>query len=136
MLRADVILALQDYLAATYDGPVSIHREEDDVQIEPPYAVIRVGSADAMNADQVDLWTMSVMVGVFHDADNTTATTAEDQAGAVFAALDDIDSMDDARLVISAWFRTATEASKNETNWQHIAGWEMIVAPPAPAAEE
>lgn len=132
MIRATVIKRISDFLAATYRGPVTILTETSTAEMLPPYAVVRVGSAEELFPGQAEIWDMNILVGVFHDADSTTAATAEAQAAAVFAALGDGADMmvfSDDELAYSAWERNASEASINETNWQHVAGFRAIVAP-------
>jgi len=134
MTRSLVLSAISDFLAATYTGPVTIHTETADEILRPPYAVVRVGSAEAIAPGQVEIWDMNVLVAVFHDADATTAETAETQAAEVFAALADPDHLiasTSQKLVWSAWERNGSEASIAENRWQHVAAFRAIVAPAA-----
>lgn len=135
MIRSDCIRAIADYLGANYNGPVAIHTQEDDAEISPPYAVVRIGASENLGHDQVDIWEFNVLVGVFHDADATAIETAEAQAGAVFDALADPAALlagIASDVVGSAWQPVAREASQNETNWQHVAAWTLIAAPREP----
>lgn len=134
MTRATVIKAIHDYLADAYDGPVAVHPETSTAEMVPPYLIIRVGSADQLYPGQAEIWDMNILLGVVHDADTTTAATAEAQAGAVFAMFDDPDALFTASTAVLAWTaveRIATEASIIETRWQHIAAFRGIVAPAA-----
>jgi hypothetical protein len=132
MTRALVIAAIRDFLISEYTGPVAIHPEVNDEVMLPPYAVIRIGSADQLYPGQAEIWDLNILIGVFHDADVTPAETAEAQAGALFAVLDDpvplfTDSA--STLAWSALERSAVEASIVENRWQHVAGYRGIVAP-------
>lgn len=132
MTRATVIAAIRAYLTAAYEGPVAMHPETSTEAMEPPYAVIRIGSGEQMYPGQAEIWDMNILIGVFHDADTTTAEVAEAQAGAVFAMFDDPDGLftsSAGTLVWSALERHVTEASIVETRWQHVAGFRGIVAP-------
>jgi hypothetical protein len=134
MTRATVIAAVRDYLSASYHGPVAIHPESSTETIQPPYTVIRIGSGEQMYPGQAEIWDMNILIGVFHDADTTTAEDAEAQAGEVFAMFDDPAGFFTASaetLVWSAFERHVTEASIAETRWQHVAGFRGIVAPAA-----
>ena len=132
MTRAIVLAAVRNFLAATYRGPVTIATETDAGTLYPPYAVIRIGTGEQLYPGQAEIWDLNILVGVFHDADTTTATTAEAQASEVFAALSDPEALiagcsND--LAWSAWERHGSEASLADTNWQHVAGFRAIVAP-------
>jgi len=134
MIRSTVIKAIAEYLLANYSGPVAVLTAEDDEDLVPPYAIVRVGSSEAMAPGLAELWDMAVYVAVVHDAEATTIETAEAQAGELFEALDDgaaITTATTAVLAVSAWERTHTEASIAETRWQHIAGFRLIVSPAA-----
>lgn len=134
MIRDAVIAAVREYLAAAYSGPVALHPEISTEAMEPPYAVIRIGSDEEMFPGDTEIWDMNILIGVFHDADVTTAENAEAQARAVFEMLADpagLFESSDATLVWSALERVGTEASVIENRWQHVAGWRGIVAPVA-----
>lgn len=132
-MRSDAIRAVVDYLAANYSGPVSISSAEDDGDLSPPYAVVRVGTAENIGGGQANIWDMTIMVGVFHDSDATASAAAEAQAQAVFDELADPDAfatgVADA-LVVSWWDPVTTEAAIEETRWQHVAGFRLIASPP------
>lgn len=132
MLRSDCIKAIAALLRANYHGPVAIHTQEDDAEISPPYAVVRIGASEDLGHGQVDVWQFNVLVGVFHDADATSVTTAESQAAEVFAELSDPEVVlaDIGTSVVgSAWEAVAQEASLNGSNWQHVAAWTLIASP-------
>ena len=132
MTRSKVTRSIQQFLTDRYNGPIAIVTETDSETMEPPYAVVRIGSGDQMFPGDAEIWELNVLVGVFHDADTTTAETAEAQASELFRVLDDDAEMEAAcsdDLAWSAWERTATEAAIVETRWQHVAGYHAIVAP-------
>lgn len=134
MTRATVIAAVREYLTAAYVGPVAIHPETSVEAMTPPYAVIRVGSGEQLYPGQAEIWDMSILIGVFHDADATTAGDAEAQAGEVFAMFDDpagLFSSSTETLAWSALERVGTDASIVENRWQHVAAFRGIVAPAA-----
>jgi hypothetical protein len=134
MTRATVISAVRDYLISAYSGPVTILPETSGEELVPPYALIRVGSGENLYPGVAEVWDMNLLIGVFHDADTTTAETAEAQAGDLFALLDDpapLFAASAASLAWSAFERLQTDASIQETRWQHIAGFRTIVAPAA-----
>jgi hypothetical protein len=132
MIRSTLTKRISDYLASVYDGPVAILTETDDGETQPPYAVIRCGSAESLYPGQAEVWDINILVGVFHDADLTTAPNAEAGAAAVFLCLEDAESLQafcSDVLAFSAWERMTTEMSIAETNWQHVAGFRAIVSP-------
>lgn len=132
MTRATVITAVRDYLDAAYTGPVTILKETASGEMSPPYAIVRVGSGEQLYPGTAEIWDLNILVGVFHDADTTTAAAAETAAAAVFAALDDPDPLytaSAAALVWSAFERNGTEASIVENRWQHVAVFRGVVAP-------
>ena len=132
MTRATVIRAIRDFLASHYTGPVAIHPETSVEAMAPPYAVIRIGSADQLYPGQAEIWDMNILIGVFHDADSTTAANAESQAGSLFAMFDDPSGLFASSVVSLAWSaleRFGTEASIIETRWQHVAAFRAIVSP-------
>lgn len=133
MTRSNAIRAIQARLKAAYSGPIQILTEEDDETRNPPYAVVRIGSAEDLGMGQNIVWEFNVVVAVAHDADATTIETAEAQAATLFAVLDDPDNltshMTTAGVVMSAWQILTTEAGRDETRWQHFAGWRLVAAP-------
>lgn len=132
MTRSTVISAVTAYLADNYSGPVAIHPEVDTESMDPPYLVVRVGSAEQLYPGQAEIWDMNILIGVFHDSDATSAADAEAQAGEVFALFDDPDALfahSAASLAWSALERATVEAAIVETRWQHVAGFRAIVAP-------
>jgi len=139
MLRSQVIAAIITYLQSAYEGDVVILPQENDTQITPPCAVVRIGSAEDMGMAQFDLWDMNVLVGVFHDADATTISAAETAAAAVFATLADteavLESLAGSDLLPSAWVSLTQEASATDNGWQHVAAYRLIVAPTIPVPD-
>lgn len=134
MTRALVIKSVRDFLKSAYHGPVAIHPETSAEELSPPYAVVRVGSSEAMYPGVAEVWDMTILIGVFHDADTTTPEDAEAAAAEVFALLDDPAALEEftaGSLVWSALERHGAEASIAETRWQHVAAFRAIVAPAA-----
>ena len=132
MTRAIVIEAVRSFLATTYTGEVAIHPETNSEEMAPPYAVVRIGSAEQLYPGVAEVWDIMLFVAVFHDADATTAATAEANAAAVFATLNDpapLYSASAASLVWTTFERMGSEASIVETRWQHIAAFRAVVAP-------
>lgn len=132
MIRTDVIRSIQTYLGAAYVGPITILAQEDDGDLTPPCAIVRVNSVQDMGANQAELWMMEVVVAVFHDADDTAIETAESQAEALFLELADCDAVT-AQLVtdgklVSVWRPTGIEAGREETKWVHHEIFELIVS--------
>jgi len=134
MIRATVIAGVRAYLAATYQGPIAIHPETSVETIDPPYAVVRVGSGEQLYPEQAEIWDLNILIGVFHDADVTTPEQAEANAAELFALFRDPAGLFDSTeqtLVWSALERNGTDASIVETRWQHVAAFRGIVAPVA-----
>jgi hypothetical protein len=134
MTRATVIAAIREFLTANYRGPITILPETSTEELSPPYAVIRIGSGEQLYPGIAEIWDMNVLIGVFHDADATSAETAEAQAGELFAMLDDpalLFAHSAETLAWSALEYLTTEASIVEQRWQHVAGFRAIVAPAA-----
>jgi hypothetical protein len=135
MLRSKAIRALQDFLQANDNCPVAILCQEDDETVAPPYAVVRIGSAEDIGMGQVDIWDFNVLVAVFHDAEETTIETAEAAAAAVFAVMADpaavIAYLATKGIVASAWVHLTSEAGITETRWNHIGAFRLIAAPAA-----
>lgn len=134
MIRATVIAGVRAYLASAYEGPIAIHPETSVETMAPPYAVVRVGTAEQLYPEQAEVWDMNILIGVFHDADVTTPDQAEANAAELFAIFADPASLFDATeetLVWSALERLGTDASIVESRWQHVAAFRGIVAPAA-----
>jgi hypothetical protein len=133
MLRTNLIHAVQDYLQAAYSGPVAILREEGDAEVTPPFAIVRIGSAEDMGAGQADLWDLNIVVAVFHDADETTIEAAEAAAATVFATLHEPDPVITALAaagIAASCFQTLTsEAGRDEFRWFHAAGFRVVASP-------
>lgn len=135
MLRTRLIRALQAYLRNTYVGPVAIHAEQDDAEVEPPFAIVRATSAEDMGAGQAELWDINIVVAVMHDADATTIETAETQAAELLATLREpapvIEALAEANIVASCFESLTIEAGNDGMHWQNFAGF-RVVASPAP----
>lgn len=133
MIRSNVIRRLQSYLQTQYNGPITILSEEDDGDLTPPCAVVRVTSAEDMGANQAAIWDMEVAIGVFHDADDTTIETAEAQSEDLFDSLSDCNIIPNylnaGGLLTSVWRPMTTEANRDETKWQHFQTYQLIVSP-------
>ncbi len=134
LTRATLVAAIREFLIATYRGPVAILPETSIEETSPPYAVIRIGSGEQLYPGIAEIWDMTVLIGVFHDADVTSPETAEAQAGEVFAMFDDPDGLYTHSAETLAWSaleHVTTDASIVENRWQHVAGFRAIVAPAA-----
>ncbi len=133
MIRTDVLNRIQSYLQTAYDGPITILTEEDDGDLTPPCAIARVTSSEDMGANQAYVWEMEVVVGCFHDADDDTIETAEQQAEDLFAELLDVQAvttyLNAGNLLVSAWRPLSIEANRDDTKWQHFQTFYLIVAP-------
>jgi len=136
MTRTNIIRRLQSYLQTAYDGGITILAEEDDGDLTPPCAIVRIGESEDMGANQAILWNFSVVVAVFHDADDTSIATAETDASELFDELCDIDAVTAylaaGGFLVSVWRPLTMEAGRDETKWMHAQGFELIAAP-APA---
>lgn len=135
MIRSDVIRRLQSYLNVAYNGPITILTEEDDGDITPPCAVIRIGQSEEFGANQAIVWDFNVMVACFHDADDDAIETAESQSETLFAELMEIEAVTDylsqGGFLVSVWRPLTIEAGREETKWMHVQGFQLIIAPPA-----
>jgi hypothetical protein len=133
MNRTDVIRRLQSYLQTQYEGPITILAEDDDGDLTPPCAVVRVGQSDDLGINQAIVWDLNVIVAVFHDADDDTIETAETQSSEIFSELLDIDSvvsyLTNGGFLVSVWRPLTEEAGRDETKWFHAHGFQLIVAP-------
>lgn len=133
MIRTDIIRRLQSYLFTQYDGNITILAEEDDGDITPPCAIVRIASSTDMGANQAYVWDFSVVVAVFHDADDTTIETAEADASELFDVLADYDAVstyiDAGGFQTSVWHPESMEASREDTKWTHFHTYRLIAAP-------
>lgn len=132
-MRTQIIRRLQSYLQTQYNGPITILAEEDDGDLTPPCAVVRIGQSQDMGSNQAVLWDFNVIVAAFHDADDTTIETAESQSEALFAELCDIDAVEayltSGGFLVSVWRSLTIEAGREETKWMHAQGFHLIAAP-------
>lgn len=136
MLRTRIITAIQDYLKSTYTGPITILKNEDDADLVPPYAVVRIGSAEDIGMGQVNIWDFNVILAIFQDADDVTIETAETDAAELFDLVaGDPDpllaALVAADIVPSAWDTLTTEAGQVETRWMHTAAFRLVASPAA-----
>ena len=134
MFRSTVIKSIQDYLANQETGEIIILRSEDDETLDPPYAVVRVGSADDIGNGQYDIWDLNVLVAISHDCESISIEAAEAAAAAVFELLADPEEVAAGlapEVVVSSWMRLGVEAQLLDQKWQHIAGFRLIAAPAA-----
>lgn len=133
MTRTNIIRAIQDYLQSAYVGPITILAEEDDGDLTPPCAVVRIGNGEDMGLNQALIWDFNVIVAAFHDADDTSIETAESQSEALFDELMDIDSvtsfLESKGFLVSVWRPLTTEAGMDQTKWSHMQGFQLIAAP-------
>ena len=133
MIRSDIIRRLQSYLQTQYNGSITILAEEDDGDLTPPCAIVRIGSSEDMGMNQAYVWDMNVIVAVFHDADYTTIETAEEDAAELFDELADFDAvrtyLDAGNLVTSVWHPQMIEAGREDTKWTHFQTYRLIAGP-------
>jgi hypothetical protein len=133
MIRSDIIKRLQSYLQTHYTGAITILTEEDDGNLTPPCAIVRVGSAEDMGANQAYVWDFNVIVAVFHDADDVTIETAETQAAALFDELADYEDVtayfNSGNFKASVWHPQMIEAGREETKWTHFQTYRLIAGP-------
>jgi len=133
MIRSDLIRRIQSYLQTQYAGDIVILGEEDDGDITPPCAVVRIGTSEDMGLNQAIVWDFNVIIAVFHDSDDTTIETAETDAAELFDELADFDAvktyLDAGGFLTSAWHPQTIEAGREETKWTHFQTYRLIAAP-------
>jgi hypothetical protein len=133
MIRSNIIRRLQSYLQTQYDGNITILTEEDDGDLTPPCAVVRIGSAQDMGANQAYVWDFNVIVAVFHDADDVTIETAETDASELFDELADYEDvtayLNSGGFQASVWHPQMIEAGREETKWTHFQTYRLIAGP-------
>jgi len=133
MIRTNIIRRLQSYLQTHYDGDITILTEEDDGDLTPPCAVVRISTAEDMGANQAYVWDFSVIVAVFHDADDVTIETAETDAAELFDELADFEEvivhLNSGGFQASVWHPQMIEAGREETKWTHMQTYRLIAAP-------
>lgn len=136
MLRSDCLRAIQAFLVANYTGDISVLTQEDDGDLVPPYALVRIASGEDIGAGQVNIWDFSLIVAVFSDANDTTIETAETNAEELFATLADPDAviafLATQNILASCWVSLTSEAGIDGDNWQHFHGFRLIASPSAP----
>jgi hypothetical protein len=132
MIRSDIIKRLQSYLQTQYNGPITILAEEDEGDLTPPCAVVRIGQSEDLGHGQAALWDFNVIIAAFHDADDTSISTAESQSEALFSELGDLDSvvayLEGGGFLVSVWRPLMIEAGREETRWMHAQGFHLIAA--------
>ncbi len=133
MIRTNIIRRLQSYLQTHYDGDITILTEEDDGDLTPPCAVVRIGTAEDMGANQSYVWDFSVIVAVFHDADDVTIETAETDAAELFDELADYNDvtahLNSGGFQASVWHPQIIEAGREDTKWTHFQTYRLIAGP-------
>ena len=133
MIRTDIIRRLQSYLQTHYDGNITILTEEDDGDLTPPCAVVRISSAEDMGANQAYVWDLNVIVAVFHDADDVTIETADTDAAELFDELADYEDvtayLNAGNFQASVWHPQLIEAGREETKWTHFQTYRLIAGP-------
>lgn len=133
MIRSNIIRRLQSYLQTQYNGNITILTEEDDGDLTPPCAVVRIGSAEDMGANQAYVWDFNVIVAVFHDADDVTIETAETDASELFDELADYNDvtayLNSGGFQASVWHPQMIEAGREETKWTHFQTYRLIAGP-------
>jgi hypothetical protein len=130
MIRTNIIRRLQSYLQTHYDGDITILTEEDDGDLTPPCAVVRISTAEDMGANQAYVWDFSVIVAVFHDV---TIETAETDAAELFDELADYNDvtayLNSGGFQASVWHPQMIEAGREETKWTHFQTYRLIAGP-------
>jgi len=144
-IRSKLVAAVVDYLAADVSVPVAIHPETGVADLSPPYAVVRISTAEPL-APGEPVWSLMLLVAVSQNADETAAADAETAAEATFAPLDFSpragEENEDAELrfdsfalfcearglAISAFYPEDSSMSISGENWQHVAGFQVIAA--------
>lgn len=130
-IRTTLTTAVADYLESK-NSPIPLLRDCSDDVVSPPYALVRIGGAEAMAPGQCELWDITLLIAVSHDADATTNATAEREAGEVFELLtdtDDFKAFTGDKILLSAVEMISTELAVQDGHWQHIAGFRVICAP-------
>ena len=144
-IRSKLISAVVDFLAADLTVPITIHAETSVADLSPPYAVVRISTAEPLAVGE-PVFTLMLLVAVSQDADTTAANDAEAAAEATFAPLDfsprSNESAEDAEerfehfvafceargLAISAFYPEDSSMSISGENWQHVAGFQVIAS--------
>ncbi|MCW1921323.1 hypothetical protein OKA05_02090 [Luteolibacter arcticus] len=144
-IRSKLIAAVADFLTADISVPVTIHRETGDLDLEPPYAVVRISTAEPL-APGEPVWILNLLVSVNQNADLIAAEDAEAAAEMTFAPVDFTTRADEtnaaaaARLAafatfcetkgvaISAFEPIDSSLTVSEGNWVHVMGFQAIAA--------
>jgi hypothetical protein len=144
-LRSKLIAAVADFLAADTSVPVPIHRETGDAVLDPPYAIVRISTAEPI-AHGEPVWSLNLLVAVNHHADLTPAEDAESAAEDTFAPLDFapredetdeaaaarhaafLDFMESKGVAISAFEAIDSSLTVADGRWVHVMGFQAIAA--------
>lgn len=144
-IRSALISAVVDYLAADTTVPVTVAPETGDADLAPPYAVVRISTAEALSQGE-PLWQAMLLVAVTQDAAETSPVDAQAAAEATFAPVDftpragetNADAAErfdaftafcEARgLSISAFYAEDSQMAIAGESWQHITGFQVIAA--------
>lgn len=133
MIRSRVAKAITQHLIERYDGPIQLSQEDSGDMLTPPCAVVRIGSSEDMGMGQYEVYDMTVLVGVFHDYAETSAADASDAAEQIRSLLVDPEEMaatlGQHEFIMSSWQPTGMETNIDETGWQHVAVFRLIVSP-------
>jgi len=133
-LRASLVEAIAAWLEQGYPGPVTVSHETDTTELLPPYAVVRISSAEPLAPMEL-IWDLTALIAVSHDADATPATTAEERANELFAKMEGEDNLADfiafceeKGLAISTMFPLESNLTVADGHWVHILGVRLIAA--------
>lgn len=133
MLRSRIAEAIASHISARYEGPIFVVQEDTETALTPPCAVVRIGSSEDLGMDQMEVYDVTVLVGIFHDYQLTTANAAADGAAAITATLDDADeiaaTLAQHGLISSSWQPTGMQNEIGDNGWQHVALFRLIVSP-------
>lgn len=142
-LRSKLIAAVADFLAADTSVPVPVHRETGDADLDPPYAIVRISTAEPI-AQGEPVWNCTMLVAVNHPADLTPAEDAEAAAELTFAPLDFapqadetdadaaaryatfLDFMEGKGVAISAFEAIDSSLTVADGKWVHVMGFQAI----------
>jgi hypothetical protein len=135
MIRSRIAKAITAHIAANYEGPIQITQEDTSEALVPPCAVVRIGSSEDMGMGQMEIYDVTVLVGIFHDYQLTSADAAATGAEAICTTLDDPDTVAatllENDLIVSSWQPTGMQTEIGENGWQHVASFHLIVSPAA-----
>jgi uncharacterized protein (UPF0264 family) len=131
--RSKIIAVLTAWLQQDRSTSITVSHETDSVALLPPYAVVRMSSAEPLSPPG-PIWDATALIAVAHDADATPAAVAEQDANALFEQLDPerleefIEFAEEQGLIVSAMFPTESSLAIEETRWVHVLSVRVIAA--------